>query len=123
MNKDFSGDLHLTEVLAGTADQKQDGLRKFKIAIGGESYFLVSDEPEERVHAVARLVDSQMRAIAQLGHSDDPKRVAVLVALQCASKMLAATELIEKCQAYNDKLLGLITDELTEFYISSEPSN
>ena len=81
-------------------------VRKYKITIAGESYFLVSDEPEERVRGVARFVDNQMKAIAQLGHSDDLKRVAVLVAMQCASKMVAATELVEKCQAYNDKLLG-----------------
>ncbi len=152
MNKDFSGDVH-ADALAQPNSQRsetqrpddiqrlesqrldaqlvshQTGLghssqvKKFKITIGGESYFLVSDEPEERVRAVARLVDGQMRAITQAGHSDDPKRVAVLVALQCASKMLANTELIEKCQAYNDKLLGLIAEEMTQFYSSSEQSS
>lgn len=87
-------------------------VKKYKISIGGESYFLVSDEPEDRVRAVAKLVDNHMQIIAQSGHSDDPKRVAVLVAMQCASKMLASMELVEKYQAYNDTLLGRVTEEM-----------
>lgn len=123
MNNDFliSGDASLNENSmhtkpASIAEQgvaQSQSVKKFKITIGGESYFLVSDEPEERVRTVARLVDGQMKAIGQLGHSDDPKRVAVLVALQCASKMLATAELIEKCQLYHEKLLGLINEEVT----------
>ena len=132
MNKEFPGDVQTDDavtqpatpsshdVLSPMVMGQSSQVKKYKITIGGESYFLVSDEPEERVRTVARLVDSQMRAIAQAGHSDDPKRVAVLVALQCASKMLANTELIEKCQAYNDKLLGLIAQEMTTFYAASD---
>lgn len=87
-------------------------MRKYKITIGGESYFLVSDEPEERVLAVANLVDMSMKTIMQQGHSDDPKRVAVLVALQCASRMLASRELNEQYQAWHEKMLEQVTAEL-----------
>jgi cell division protein ZapA len=88
-------------------------VKKFKVTIGGESYFLVSDEPEEHLRAVANLVDEQMKSFAQNGHTDDPQRLAVLVALQCASKMIVATELLEKYQAHNEKLLVLITQEVS----------
>ena len=53
-----------------------------------------------------------MRAITQQGHSDDPKRVAVLVALQCASKMLASQELNEKYQESCQRMLGVVTEGL-----------
>jgi cell division protein ZapA (FtsZ GTPase activity inhibitor) len=95
---------------------RKGSVQRYKVTIGGESYFLVSDEHEEHVRAVAKLVDAQMQAIAQLG-GDDSKRVAVLVALQCASKMVAATELIEKYTAHNEKLLRLITDEVSHFTV------
>ncbi len=108
---DTSGQAKPTSTIDQAVTQPK-AVKKFKITIGGESYFLVSDEPEERVLMVARLVDSQMRTIGQLGHSDDPKRVAVLVAMQCASKMLAATELVEKYELYHQKLLGLIQREM-----------
>jgi cell division protein ZapA (FtsZ GTPase activity inhibitor) len=87
-------------------------VQRYKVTIGGESYFLVSDEPEERVKAVAHLVDAQMDSLAQGGHSDDPKRLAVLVALQCASKMVASDELLKQYQSAQEKLIGTIDDEL-----------
>ena len=43
-------------------------VQRYKVTIGGESYFLVSDEPEERVKAVAQLVDAQMHALITGGH-------------------------------------------------------
>ncbi len=87
-------------------------LRRCKVTISGESYFLVSDESEEHVQAVARLVDAQMQAMAQRGLSDDPKRLAVLVAVQCASKMIASDNLLEKYQSHNEKLIQFISDEV-----------
>lgn len=117
MNRDFLESFVVKETARGHERSPEAGslVRKYKITIGGESYFLVSDEPEERVHAVARLVDQQMKAIAEAGHSDDPKRVAVLVALQCASKMLASAELLEHYQAHNELLLSSVTEELSRY--------
>jgi len=106
MSKDFS-------VVTASSDSAQDSLvKKYKITIGGESYFLVSDEPEDRVRAVAALVDAQMRSIAHQGHSDDPKRVAVLVALQCASKMLAAHEVVAQHHVHITRLIDQLAQEL-----------
>lgn len=116
MNKDTS----LEDIPHKEGSVQSSQVKKYKITIAGESYFLVSDEPEERVRGVARFVDNQMKAIAQMGHSDDLKRVAVLVAMQCASKMVAATELVEKCQAYNDRLLGMVTEEMGTLYPPKE---
>lgn len=116
MNKDFSVTRESDEKGSDTALDKKitHQVKKYKITIGDESYFLVSDEPEERLRMVARLVDTHMRLIAQQGHSDDPKRVAVLVALQCASKMVTAQELVEKCQEYQDTLLAEIHEKLEQ---------
>lgn len=117
MNKELAeAELANTHDATTVRKERSRTVQRYKVTIGGESYFLVSDEPEEHVRAVAKLVDSQMQMIAQLG-GDDPKRVAVLVALQCASKMVAATELIEKYTAHNEKLLRLITDEVSHFTV------
>lgn len=88
-------------------------MNRYKVTIAGESYFLVSDEPEEHVRSVARFVDDQMRALANTGLTDDPKRIAVLVALQCASKMVASNAIVEGYQLHNEKLLSLIADEVS----------
>lgn len=88
-------------------------VNRYKVTIAGESYFLVSDEPEEHVRAVARLVDDQMRTLATTGLTDDPKRIAVLIALQCASKMVAANALVESYQEQNAKLEGMIAEEIS----------
>lgn len=101
------------QVQQDTASSNRRPVQRFKVTIGGESYFLVSDEQEEHVRAVARLVDEQIRAIGNTGLTDDPKRIAVLVALQCASKMAAAQRDIEQYQLQNDKLLSLVAEELS----------
>ncbi len=88
-------------------------VQRYKVTIGGESYFLVSDEPEERVKAVASFVDTQMRSMAQLGHNDDVKRLAVLVAIQCASKMVASADLLEYYQVRHEKILSTISEEIS----------
>jgi cell division protein ZapA len=87
-------------------------LKKYKMTIAGESYFLVSDEPEERIHQVAQYVDDNMRRIAQLGHADDPQRLAVLVALQSASKMMEYLELTKTFQQRHEQMIDQINQEV-----------
>ncbi len=87
-------------------------LKKYKVTIAGESYFLVSDESEERIMRVARYVNDQMRSIAQSGLSDDPQRLAVLVALQSTSKMMEQGELLQQHQEYTERMLELLSDEV-----------
>lgn len=87
-------------------------VKRYKVTISGESYFLVSDEPEEHVRAIARFVDAQMAALKLLGHSDDPQRLAVLVALQCTSKMEISGALVEAYQRQVEKLITAISDEI-----------
>ncbi len=91
----------------------QRPVQRYKVTISGDSYFLVSDEAEEHVRTVARFVDEQMHALGATGLTDDPKRIAVLVALQCASKMFASNLLVENYQMHNDRLLSLIADEVS----------
>ena len=88
-------------------------LRKYKVTIAGESYFLVSDEPEEHIKYVAECVDSQMRQIAQSGYSDDPQRLAVLVALQNTSKMMNSAGLVAHYKEHTEKMIEYIADELS----------
>ena len=87
-------------------------VNKYKITIAGESYFLVSDEPAERINHVAQYVDEHMRRIAQAGHADDPQRLAILVALQTTSKMMEYLELIKTYQAHHEKMIDQITHEV-----------
>jgi len=87
-------------------------LHKYKVTIAGESYFLVSDESEERIQAVAKYVDAQIRTIAQAGYSDDPQRLAILVALQSTSKMMEHSELLKSQQERHERLIDRISQEV-----------
>lgn len=89
-------------------------LKKYKVTIAGESYFLVSDEPEEHIKHVAESVDDQMRHIAKSGHSDDPQRLAVLVALQSTSKMMVKQDQMSRYEVYTEKMIDQITDKLSK---------
>ena len=82
------------------------------MTIAGESYFLVSDEPEARINQVAQYVDDHMRRIAQMGHADDPQRLAILVALQTTSKMMEYLELTKTFQQSHEKMIDQINQEV-----------
>lgn len=82
-----------------------DNMKKYKVSILGEAYHIVSDEPEERVFAVAQQVDSCMKEIYSASSIQDVKRVAVLAALQFASKH--ATD-VGSLQQYDQKTQELI---------------
>lgn len=97
MNKDVSGNV-----------------KKYKVTIFGESYFLVSDESEEHLVAAAQLVDGLMRQIAEKGQITDSKRVAVLVALQLASKTLEAKNAVAGYYDKSNALITLIERELEQ---------
>lgn len=92
-----------------------ESIKKYKVSIFGESYFLVSDESEEHLVAAAHFVDNCMREIAQKSQIADSKRIAVLVALQLASKALSTRETIEQQQCQSDKLIELVDRELSRF--------
>ena len=87
-------------------------LKKYKMTIAGESYFLVSDEPEERINRVAQYVDDNMRRIAQMGHADDPQRLAILVALQSTSKMMEYLELTKTFSQRHEKMIDQLNQEV-----------
>lgn len=67
-------------------------LKKYRFTIFGEAYSLVSDEPEELLQAAAHSIDTLMRGIAQQSQIGDPKKIAVLAAMQSA-------RLAQQCEA------------------------
>lgn len=79
-------------------------LNKCKVSVFGEVYSLITDEAEEQVIASARLVDTLMRKVSDVSQGADPKRVAVLVALQLAGQVTTFEKSIHK----------LVTQEVPE---------
>ncbi len=83
----------------------------YKLSIFGDSYSVVSDESEIQLHKAAARVDSLMKEIsAKISHIDE-KKVAVLVALQMASQILALESLVENTAEYHQVLLDKIERE------------
>ena len=62
---------------------------KIKVTIFGESYTLVTDEPEALVRASAQAVDALMTDMGKRAGSVDARKLAVFAAIQFASKQLA----------------------------------
>lgn len=85
--------------------------KKYNVTIFGEQYVLISDEPFEHVVRVSGLVDSIMQDIAGASKISDPKKIAVLAALQMADKLVALKATIEKEKMKHKELLGRIDQE------------
>lgn len=89
-------------------------LKKYKVSIFGQSYVLSSDEPEDQLIAAAQLVDNAMNQISQSTKITDSSKIAVIVALQLASKNLSAIDLVEKQDQYSEKLIDLIDNQISK---------
>lgn len=59
---------------------------KYKVSIFGETYTLISDESHDHINKVVDEVNNLMSEISRQGQIVQPHKVAVLAAIQLASK-------------------------------------
>lgn len=88
----------------------------FKLTIFGDQYSLLSDESQEHMIDAARVVDSLMREIASKATNAESKKIAVLVALQIASKMLKLESLTKQEEEKQKELVEFIERECREYF-------
>lgn len=79
--------------------------KKLKIEIFNDQYSLISDEQEAVVSKACHIVDTLMREIADKSGLHDEKKIAVLTALQMASKLV---NLENSLQCYRKKCKELV---------------
>ena len=94
-----------------------DKLKKYKVSVFQEDYFLLSDEPESHIIATSELVNKYIKEILITNPDIDINKVLVLVALQLSSKVLKSNE---ANQLYNDRcedLINLINTECIQLNI------
>lgn len=85
-----------------------------RVQIFGQDYFIKSDEEEDYILAVARLVDERMRKVAESTSSAGTVSIAVLAALNLAADYLKAQErsqsLQERVGKRSQELITLIEE-------------
>ena len=87
-------------------------LKKCKVVVFGETYSLVSDEPEHRVSVAAHEVDKLMRSVAERSGISDSRRIAVLAALQLAHRVKHLESVIQEYEVREVHLSEAIDREL-----------
>jgi cell division protein ZapA (FtsZ GTPase activity inhibitor) len=87
--------------------------KSYKVSILGDQYSLVSDEPEGHIMQSALMVDSLLREIAEKSGSADTKKVAILAAIQLASRLVYAQIHIERENLQKEALFIRINQELS----------
>jgi len=86
--------------------------KKYTLNILGQTYTIVTDEQESIIINAANLIDSLMKEIAQKSTSLDTHKVAVLAALQYATKFLAHEKALESISKKERELLSVIEKEM-----------
>lgn len=87
--------------------------KKYKVVIGGETYTIVSDEPEHQLMKAVAAVDSFLQANAcNTKAPNDQKKLAVLAALTMASKYVASEAALEQVNSTKEELLKRIECEV-----------
>lgn len=76
--------------------------KNYKVVIDGEKYNLVSDEGEVSVLKAATLVDEMITTLSTQLDTIDKRKIAVLVAVQLASKCLQAEYLLTQQKEQHD---------------------
>ncbi|MBN1549528.1 cell division protein ZapA [Candidatus Babeliales bacterium] len=82
--------------------------KKYTVKIFGDTYHLVSDEPERRVMQTADMVDAMMKEFASGSGMNDSKKLAVLVALQFANQVVS----LEAQHAEDELVVRRLVDSL-----------
>ena len=83
----------------------------YKLLIYGDHYSIVSDESQSQLAHAASMVDTLMNEISTKVPHIDAKRVAVLTALQLASKIIALESQIEHTSLRHKELVDRIEHE------------
>lgn len=86
--------------------------KKYTFTILGQTYTVITDETEEHVLRAVSLINSSMKEIAEKGKSLDMRQVAVLVALQYASKLLVKETMLENITKSELEIISVIEREL-----------
>lgn len=83
----------------------------YKLSIFGEHYCVVSDESPDAVQKAALLVDGVIKEISAKAAHVEEKRIAVLAALQMASRIISLESAITENQARQHKLVDRMENE------------
>jgi len=86
--------------------------KSYKVCILDDKYALLSDESEDHVQTLANCVDKVMREIADKAQGASHKKVAVLAALQFASKLLELEKQMQQVENVQGRLNELIDGEI-----------
>lgn len=86
----------------------------YKLLIFGDHYSIVSDESQALITKAAAHVDALMKEISTKAAHVDEKRIAVLVALQLASKVL----MLETSKEYTEGCHKKLIDRLEQEYLA-----
>ena len=88
-------------------------VKNYKVTIFGDQYSLASDESGESIVQAATIVDTLMKEIAQHSKIADPKKIAVLAALQIACKAAVLESESDAIKCQERKLIDHINQELS----------
>jgi cell division protein ZapA (FtsZ GTPase activity inhibitor) len=88
--------------------------KSYKVTICGNSYALITNEPEDHVIKAAQRVDALIQEIVSKSPGVDEKKVAVLVALRLASHNLQLEAEATAQQHIKEQLVDIIDRELRD---------
>ena len=87
-------------------------VKKYNLKVFGDSYTIVSDEPEAIILAAASHVDELMQAIASNKRDVSVQKVAVLAALKVAFTLQSLEVAQEHTKAFIKQLIDSVPSEL-----------
>ena len=85
--------------------------KKLTVEIFNDQYSLISDENRDQIIQSAALVDELMKETAKQSNIGEAKKIAVLVALRIATKLVDLETHVARYKDTQEKLVALIEKE------------
>jgi cell division protein ZapA (FtsZ GTPase activity inhibitor) len=86
-------------------------MQNYKVTISDATYSLMTNESEEHVVKAASYVDALLKEVQDRSALDE-KKVAILVALRLASKVLSLEETLVQQRCKSEQLIQVVDREL-----------
>ncbi len=87
--------------------------KRYKVVIHDKEYNIVSDELEEHIMKAAELVDSTIHTFTSASREIDQQKIAILSALQLASRLLQVEQQLVLRREQEDALVEWTENKLS----------
>lgn len=89
-----------------------ESVKRYDVTIGGQTYSLRTDGSQEEIAQAAVMIETALNQLVAQAPGVDARKVAVMVALQMAHKLVIAQAMQSRCHNHASELIDQVEQAL-----------